>query len=69
VTLSILRTPSSDTCECPGPSPVRARYPGERTLQIRNANLEKGVPVEPGSWREVQALLWRISEAGGNLSA
>jgi 3-dehydro-L-gulonate 2-dehydrogenase len=33
-----------------------ARYPGEQTLRLREENMEKGVPVESGIWRQVQAL-------------
>jgi 3-dehydro-L-gulonate 2-dehydrogenase len=33
------------------------RYPGERVLQTRKENLAKGIPVEPGIWRDVQALI------------
>jgi 3-dehydro-L-gulonate 2-dehydrogenase len=32
------------------------RYPGERTLQIRRENMEKGIPVEPSVWELVQKL-------------
>jgi 3-dehydro-L-gulonate 2-dehydrogenase len=41
----------------PGPGedgPVR--YPGERVLATRHENLEKGVPVDPSIWRQVQDL-------------
>jgi len=34
----------------------RGRYPGERTLQLRAENSALGVPVNPGIWREVQAM-------------
>lgn len=34
------------------------RYPGEKTLQTRKENLEKGIPVEPAVWDEVCSLLW-----------
>jgi 3-dehydro-L-gulonate 2-dehydrogenase len=34
----------------------QVRYPGERVKLTRKENLEKGVPVEPTIWREVQAL-------------
>jgi 3-dehydro-L-gulonate 2-dehydrogenase len=32
------------------------RYPGERVLQTRLENMQKGVPVEPSIWRHVQDL-------------
>jgi 3-dehydro-L-gulonate 2-dehydrogenase len=32
----------------------RLRYPGERVLEKRRENMEKGVPVEPSIWRQVQ---------------
>ena len=32
------------------------RYPGEKTLKTRLENLEKGIPVEPSIWQEVQAM-------------
>jgi 3-dehydro-L-gulonate 2-dehydrogenase len=34
----------------------RVRYPGERTLEIRKENLEKGIPVEPQVWQQVQGM-------------
>lgn len=32
------------------------RYPGERTLNIRRENMEKGVPVAPDVWEQVKKL-------------
>ena len=32
------------------------RYPGERTLETRRENTERGVPVEPSIWEQVRAL-------------
>lgn len=32
------------------------RYPGERTLRIRQENTEHGIPVEPSVWQQVQSL-------------
>jgi 3-dehydro-L-gulonate 2-dehydrogenase len=32
------------------------RYPGEKTIRTRRENLEKGIPVEPGIWQNVQAM-------------
>jgi 3-dehydro-L-gulonate 2-dehydrogenase len=32
------------------------RYPGERTLNVRRENLEKGIPVEPSVWELVRNL-------------
>jgi 3-dehydro-L-gulonate 2-dehydrogenase len=32
------------------------RYPGERTLTVRRENMEKGIPVEPSVWNQVQSL-------------
>jgi 3-dehydro-L-gulonate 2-dehydrogenase len=34
----------------------RVRYPGERTLETRRENMERGVPVEPSIWEQVRAL-------------
>ena len=34
----------------------RPRYPGEHVLQTRLENMQKGVPVEPSIWRQVQDL-------------
>jgi 3-dehydro-L-gulonate 2-dehydrogenase len=34
----------------------QVRYPGERVLQTRLENLQKGIPVEPAIWREIQGL-------------
>lgn len=31
-------------------------YPGQRALRARSENLEKGVPVDPAVWEQVQAL-------------
>lgn len=33
------------------------RYPGERTLQVRRENTERGVPVEPTVWEQVRRLI------------
>ncbi|MET0624008.1 MAG: 3-dehydro-L-gulonate 2-dehydrogenase [Pyrinomonadaceae bacterium] len=33
------------------------RYPGERTLQIRRENMERGIPVEPAVWEQVLKLI------------
>lgn len=33
------------------------RYPGERTLRIREENMEKGLPVESSIWEYVRSLL------------
>ncbi|HKC66146.1 MAG TPA: 3-dehydro-L-gulonate 2-dehydrogenase [Pyrinomonadaceae bacterium] len=33
------------------------RYPGEKTLQTRKENMEKGIPVEEAVWDEVRSLL------------
>ena len=33
------------------------RYPGERTLQIRKENMEKGIPVDEDVWREVRMMI------------
>lgn len=35
---------------------VGARYPGQRTLELRAENLALGVPVDPSIWREVQEM-------------
>jgi 3-dehydro-L-gulonate 2-dehydrogenase len=35
-------------------SPVR--YPGERVLQIRQVNLERGIPVDNRIWMEICSL-------------
>jgi 3-dehydro-L-gulonate 2-dehydrogenase len=34
----------------------RAYYPGERTLQTRNDNLTRGIPVDPGIWAKVRQM-------------
>ena len=36
--------------------PDAVRYPGERALQTRNDNLQRGVPVDPEVWEHVLAL-------------
>lgn len=46
--IEYLRTPSA--------AGEKARYPGERTLEIRRRSLEEGVLVEPSIWRVVQSL-------------
>ena len=40
----------------PDAGEARVRYPGERTLRTRKENMEKGIPVEPDIWREVQGM-------------
>jgi 3-dehydro-L-gulonate 2-dehydrogenase len=35
---------------------LEARYPGQRTLQLRAENLALGVPVDPAVWHEVQKM-------------
>ena len=37
----------------------QVRYPGERVLQIRQENMEHGIPVEPLIWEQVKA--WAIT--------
>lgn len=37
-------------------SGASVRYPGQRVLEVRKENLEKGIPVEPAIWREVEDL-------------
>jgi 3-dehydro-L-gulonate 2-dehydrogenase len=34
----------------------RARYPGERAIEIRRRNLQHGIPVDPDIWNTVQGL-------------
>ena len=34
----------------------QVRYPGRQVLRIRTENLEKGVPVEPSIWRQLQEI-------------
>lgn len=34
----------------------KVRYPGEKTMQIRQENLEIGIPVEPEVWQQVLAM-------------
>lgn len=33
-----------------------ARYPGQRTLEIRRQNLAEGIPVDPKIWEQVQQM-------------
>jgi 3-dehydro-L-gulonate 2-dehydrogenase len=33
------------------------RYPGQRVLQVRQENLQKGVPIDPAIWAQVQEML------------
>jgi 3-dehydro-L-gulonate 2-dehydrogenase len=42
--------------QMPSPEGEKVRYPGERTLATRRLNLERGIPVEPDTWRHVQSL-------------
>jgi 3-dehydro-L-gulonate 2-dehydrogenase len=35
---------------------TRARYPGERTLEMRRKNLAEGIPVDPSIWELVKTL-------------
>jgi 3-dehydro-L-gulonate 2-dehydrogenase len=39
----------------PAESNCKIRYPGERTLTIREENLRLGLPVEPAVWAEILA--------------
>jgi 3-dehydro-L-gulonate 2-dehydrogenase len=34
----------------------KVRYPGERVLQVRRENTERGIPVDPEVWEQVKAL-------------
>ncbi len=34
----------------------KVRYPGERTLEVRVENMEKGIPVDPAVWEKVLAI-------------
>jgi len=40
----------------------KVRYPGERTLEIRNQNLAQGIPVEPEVWQVIRALTDGMAE-------
>jgi 3-dehydro-L-gulonate 2-dehydrogenase len=37
-------------------SAAEVRYPGQRTLEIRQRNLAEGIPVEPEVWEQVQGM-------------
>jgi 3-dehydro-L-gulonate 2-dehydrogenase len=37
-------------------STAEVRYPGQRTLEIRQRNLAEGIPVEPEVWEQVQRM-------------
>jgi len=39
------------------PAQDEIRYPGQRTLQTRRENMEKGIPVDTGVWQDVRAYL------------
>lgn len=45
---------SVKTAAAAGETPVR--YPGERTLETRRENMEKGIPVDETVWAEVLAM-------------
>jgi 3-dehydro-L-gulonate 2-dehydrogenase len=32
------------------------RYPGERVLNVRRENMEKGIPIDPEVWEQVRSL-------------
>jgi 3-dehydro-L-gulonate 2-dehydrogenase len=34
----------------------QVRYPGQRVLENRNENMEKGIPLEPATWQEIQKI-------------
>jgi 3-dehydro-L-gulonate 2-dehydrogenase len=36
---------------------IGARYPGQRTLEIRTENLALGIPVDPAVWNEVRSTM------------
>ncbi len=40
----------------PGPETNQVRYPGERSLQTRKENLEKGIPVNKQVWEDILKL-------------
>ncbi len=40
----------------PAGNQEKVRYPGERTLKIREENRKKGIPVDPEIWKQVQEL-------------
>ncbi len=40
----------------PGSKGERIRYPGEKTLRLRRENTEKGIPVDPSIWAEIQSI-------------
>jgi 3-dehydro-L-gulonate 2-dehydrogenase len=42
-----------ENLQSPSEPGERARYPGEKTLQTRKENLERGIPVDPSIWNEV----------------
>jgi len=37
----------------PAKENAKIRYPGEKTLRIRQENLELGIPVEPAVWAQI----------------
>ena len=39
-----------------GSSAEKVRYPGQRTLEIRQQNLAEGIPVQPEVWEQVQRM-------------
>lgn len=41
----------------PADGQAAVRYPGQHTRQIRNENLEKGIPVHPVVWEKIKSLL------------
>jgi 3-dehydro-L-gulonate 2-dehydrogenase len=43
--------------QAPSPTGERSRYPGERTIETRRENLERGVPVDEAIWQSVKDLV------------
>ena len=46
-----------ESLQAPSKDSVHIRYPGEKTLQTRKENMERGIPVEEAVWDEVRSLL------------
>jgi 3-dehydro-L-gulonate 2-dehydrogenase len=45
-----------DYLQLPSSSDGTVRYPGERILQTRRENMEKGIPVESAVWETIESL-------------
>lgn len=47
--------------QLPTKNGAQIRYPGQKTLQTRNENMEKGIPVEREIWEAISAIIKKVN--------